>query len=142
MGDVMKARKPILAAVIILTMANVAPADGDKMAAGTANRACEISFSSRKAYADPFNDVTLDAVVTAADGSTQVVPAFWAGGQTWRIRYSAPQPGDYRYQTRCFDAANANLHGASGIIRVAKYEAILQPPGVEWSQQHIGRGET
>jgi hypothetical protein len=65
MGDVMKARKPILAAAIILTMANVAPADGDKMVTGTANRACEISFTSRKAYADPFNDVTVDAVVTA-----------------------------------------------------------------------------
>jgi Protein of unknown function (DUF4038)/Domain of unknown function (DUF5060) len=95
---------------------------GDRVVEGTTNRACEISFTSRKAYADPFNDVTVDAVVTAPDGSTQVVPAFWAGGQTWRIRYSAPRPGDYRFQTRCSDAANADLQGASGIIRLGKYE--------------------
>jgi hypothetical protein len=100
----------------------VARADGDKVTEGTANRACEISFTSRKQYADPFNDVTVDALVTASEGSTQVVPAFWADGQTWRIRYSAARPGDYRYRTQCSDAANPDLHGARGIIRVGKYD--------------------
>jgi hypothetical protein len=95
---------------------------GDRVVEGTANRACEISFTSRKAYVDPCNDVTVDVVVTATDGSTQVVPAFWAGGQTWRIRYSAPRPGGYRFQTRCSDAANADLHDARGTIRLGKYE--------------------
>jgi hypothetical protein len=95
---------------------------GDRVVEGIANCAREISFMSRKAYADPFNDVTVDAVVTAPDGSAQVVAAFWAGGRTWRIRYSAPRPGDYRFQSRCSDAANTDLQGAGGTIRVGKYE--------------------
>jgi hypothetical protein len=97
---------------------------GDRVVEGTANRACEISFTSRKAYADPFNDVRVDAVVTAADGSSQVVPAFWAGGETWRFRYSAQRPGDYRFQTRCSDAANQDLQDASGTIRLGKYDGV------------------
>ncbi len=94
---------------------------GERVVEGTVNRVCEISFESHKAYADPFNDVTLDAVVTGPDGGTQVVPAFWAGGQKWRVRYSASRPGTYRYETRCSDAASHDLDGVSGTIRLGPY---------------------
>ena len=89
---------------------------------GIVNHVCEASLISRKTYVDPFNEVTVDAVVTAPDGSRQVVPAFWAGGLTWRFRYSASSTGEYRYHTRCSDASNADLHGRTGTIRLAKYE--------------------
>jgi hypothetical protein len=89
---------------------------------GIVNRVCEASLISRKTYGDPFNDVTLDALVTAPDGSRQVVPAFWAGGLTWRFRYSASSTGECRYHTRCSDESNADLHGRTGTIRLANYE--------------------
>ena len=50
------------------------------------NCATEWYYSSGKAYVDPFNEVTLDVEITGPDGQRQVVPAFWAGEQTWRMR--------------------------------------------------------
>ncbi len=95
---------------------------GGDIVQGTVNRPCEVSLHSRKAFGDAFNDVTLDALVTAPDGGVQVVPAFWAGGSTWRFRYSAPSAGEYRYRTRCSDQANADLHDRTGTMRFAKYD--------------------
>jgi len=82
----------------------------------------ECSFFSRKAYADPFNDVTLDVVVATPGGQEVRVPAFWAGGQTWRMRYTWPEPGIHRYRTECSDAGNAEIHGVEGHIEIRPYE--------------------
>ena len=86
-----------------------------------ANRMTEVSFESAKDYADPFNHVTLDAVFTTPDGRLLRVPAFWAGGKTWRVRYASPQTGTHRYRTECSDAANAALHGVTGEVAVTPY---------------------
>ncbi len=86
-----------------------------------ANRMSEVSFESAKDYADPFNHVTLDAVFTTPDGRLLRVPAFWAGGKTWRVRYSSPQIGTHRYRTECSDAANAALHSVAGEVVVTPY---------------------
>jgi hypothetical protein len=88
---------------------------------GTVNRVHEWTFASAKAYADPFNEVTLDLVVTAPDGQRLRVPAFWAGQQTWRARYSSPQPGLHRWKLECSDHANRDLDGVEGSIRLAPY---------------------
>ena len=82
----------------------------------------ERSFFSRKAYADPFNEVTLDVAVTTPGGRELLVPAFWAGGQTWRVRYTCGEVGLHRYRTRCSDPGNADLHGVEGYIEVRPYE--------------------
>ena len=86
-----------------------------------ANRMAEISFESAKDYADPFNHVTLDAVFTTPDGRLLRVPAFWAGGKTWRVRYASPLVGTHRYRTECNDAANPALHGVRGEVVVTPY---------------------
>ncbi len=122
------------------------PTGGERVVEGTVNRVCEISFESHKAYADPFNEVTLDAVVTAPDGGTQFVPAFWDGGQKWGVRYSAPRPGTYRYETRCSDVANPDLNGVRGTIRLGPYVGenplyrhgpIRVAPQVEKGDRHL-----
>jgi hypothetical protein len=55
--------------------------------------AMEWSYTSRKAYADPFNEVELDVVVTHSDKREQRVPAFWAGEQNWTVRFSPYRTG-------------------------------------------------
>jgi hypothetical protein len=85
------------------------------------NCVSEWSFSSGKAYRDPFNDVELD-VVFSGPGGQHRVPAFWAGEQNWRVRYAATQPGQYTWKTVCSDASNADLHGKSGTLDVAPYD--------------------
>ncbi|HEX3727062.1 MAG TPA: DUF4038 domain-containing protein [Pirellulales bacterium] len=82
----------------------------------------ELSFTSNKNYPDPFHEVQLDALVTAPDGSSLRVPGFWAGGQTWKVRYSSPTVGVHRLRTECSDAANASLHGVSEQVEVVAYQ--------------------
>jgi len=81
----------------------------------------EFSFRSAKAYADPFNDVELDAVFTGPDGTKSTVPAFWAGENLWRVRFSSPLVGRHSYRTVCSDASNPDLHGREGVIEVTVY---------------------
>jgi hypothetical protein len=80
----------------------------------------EWSYSSGKAYVDPFNDVELDVVFTDPQGREQRVPAFWAGEQTWRIRYSPLTAGRYTYRTVASD--QGDLHGRRGTLEVSAYE--------------------
>jgi hypothetical protein len=105
------------AITLLLALACLAAA-GDS---GTVNRLSEWAFTSAKAYADPFNEVRLDLLVTAPDGKELRVPAFWGGGQTWRARYSSPQAGVHRWKLECSDAANSALHGVSGAIELKPY---------------------
>jgi len=82
----------------------------------------EFSLRSGKAYDDPFNDVEVDAVFTGPDGRQWRVPAFWAGENTWRIRFSSPLLGRHTYRTECSDTSNMDLHEREGVVRVIPYE--------------------
>lgn len=88
---------------------------------GIQQRATEWTYSSTKVYADPFNDLELDVIFTDAEGREQRVPAFWAGGQDWRIRYAPPKPGRYTYRTISSDPANSDLHDQTGTLEVSPY---------------------
>ena len=81
-----------------------------------ANRLAEIVLTAEKEHEDPFNDVVLDVVFTTPKGEQVLVPAFWAGGRTWRLRYASPQLGEHRFRTVCSDADDKGLHGVSGKI--------------------------
>lgn len=99
-----------------------APPDAPQRRSTPANVMIEIEFKSAKAYGDPFNEVTLDAIFTDPAGKEFRVPAFWAGGSTWRVRYASGTPGIHRYQTRCSDQKNADLEGQAGQIEVVPYQ--------------------
>ena len=86
-----------------------------------ANHVVEWSYQSRLRYENPFRDVEMDVVVTASTGEQWVVPAFWGGGDVWHVRFSASNPGEYAYETRCTDPENLALHGDQGTIQVIPY---------------------
>ena len=87
-------------------------------------RAVEITFESQTTYRDPFSDVTLDLILT--DGNVQyTVPAFWDGGNTWKVRVACPTEGKWYYKTICSDAKNARLNGQTGVIACAAYTGSL-----------------
>lgn len=85
------------------------------------HRTTEWSYSSGKAYKDPFNEVELDIVFQHDSGTQYRVPAFWGGGQDWRVRFGPPAEGRYRWHTICSDTSNADLHGQTGTLEVAPY---------------------
>jgi hypothetical protein len=107
-----------------------------------ARTATEFIFESGKTYQDPFNEVELDVVFRDAGGKSQRVPAFWAGGQEWRVRYAAVAAGRYTFETVCSDTSNPDLHGRAGVLEVAPYEGanpLLQhgAPRVSENRRHL-----
>ncbi len=86
-----------------------------------ANRIIELSFTSEKDRDDPFNAVNLDVEFQTPAARKIRVPAFWAGGKTWRARFASPEVGTYRYRTACNDPVDGGLHGKTGEVKVVAY---------------------
>jgi hypothetical protein len=85
-----------------------------------ANQVVEIAFVAAKDHADPFNSVRLDVLFREPDGRELRVPAFWAGGRNWKVRYSSPRTGEHAYMTVCSDLTDSGLHGVEGKVRVTE----------------------
>jgi hypothetical protein len=99
----------------------------------------EWSFRSGRTYADPFNEVELDVIFRSPGGEELQVPAFWAGEQSWRVRFAPAEVGRYHYRTVCSDADNDDLHGIEGELEVAEYEGgnpLLRHGGLRVSENH------
>lgn len=110
------------------------------------NCVTEWAYTSGTAYRDPFNEVELDVVFTDPGGGEHVVPAFWAGEQTWRVRYSSPFTGLHHYRTVCSDPDNADLHGQTGTLEVGPYEGknplmMHGPLRMAGDQRHLKYGD-
>jgi len=88
----------------------------------TQNCMTEWSFTSGSTYRDPFNEITLDVMFTDPGGEEHRVPAFWAGEQTWRVRYASPKVGTHHWRSICSDTSNLDLHGREGVLEVKPYE--------------------
>lgn len=106
------------------------------------NRVAEFTFASASEHPDPFNTVELDALFTAPDGSTRKVPGFWAGGRTWKVRYSSGLIGRHRFKTVCSDSACAGLNGVAGEVVVTRYSGedplyLHGPPKVAPDRRHF-----
>ncbi len=64
----------------------------------------------------------IDVNVTFSTGQlTMVMPAFWDGGNTWRVRFSPTKPGSWEYISSCSDRADAGLHGVKGKFDASTY---------------------
>jgi len=116
------ARRNRALGLIVACIACAAPAAAQPPHRTTANQMIEISFTSARTHADPFNQVELDVVFTEPGGRELRVPAFWAGRTAWRVRYASRQLGVHRYRTQCSDAADQGLHGIEGTVEVAPYQ--------------------
>jgi hypothetical protein len=127
---------------VVWTGAAAAGAAGGAEARTAANVPAEITFTAQREHADPFNAITLDVVFTAADGGRRCVPAFWAGGGAWKVRYAAPQTGTYRWRSICSDASDPGLHGVEGTLEIGPYTGtnpLYQhgPVGVAADRRHF-----
>jgi len=61
---------------------------------------------------NPYADVSLRARFTQADRTIEV-PGFWDGGDVYKIRFSPPAPGTWRYET---SSNRPELDGQSGAL--------------------------
>jgi hypothetical protein len=106
-----------------LLLANLCPLAQAQSANQTSssNVVCELQFKSTRDHRDPFNDLTLDVSFTDPTGTVRRVPAFWAGGNVWKVRYASDVVGTHAYRTECSDASDSGLNGVSGKIEVVPY---------------------
>jgi len=101
------------------------------------HQVCEWRYQTSVDYGDDVTSVEFGAVIEglgegpgnskdtdASAGPEEIlmtVPGFFSGDGVWRIRFSPPKPGVYRFKTICSDKRNGDLHGKEGIIDVRKY---------------------
>ncbi len=83
--------------------------------------AFETSYETTKHYAKPFTDVEVN-VVFSSGGKQWMVPAFWAGGSKWTVRFAPPAEGDYKYRVESTDKSNADLNGSERTLHVTAYQ--------------------
>lgn len=88
----------------------------------TQYEATEWVYSSGKYYEDPFNTIELDVSMVHESGRSWKVPAYWAGGQEWRVRFAPPLAGNYTITTLCSDAQNMFLQGNTALLKTLPYE--------------------
>ncbi|WP_422927158.1 DUF4038 domain-containing protein [Singulisphaera sp. PoT] len=97
------------------------PAIGAETPSAEANRVIELYFNGQKAYADPFNGLDVDVTFTTPSKKTHRVPAFWAGGSIWKVRYSSPEVGTHTFETASTDDGDPGLHRQKGKVEVRPY---------------------
>ena len=112
-------RRPVMIAAVV-SLAWAAAARDGVAAEAVAREVFETSFTTTKTYANPFADVEVDVVFTNGERRWRV-PAFHAGGHTWRVRFAPPAAGTYRYRVEATDADNRDFQGAEGELAVAAY---------------------
>ncbi len=102
-------------AVIVFSAAGVMPA------AEIARYArFEASFTSAKDYPNPFQDVRVQVEFAGPGDARQAIDAFWDGERTWRVRFSPETEGEWTFETRSSDTANAGLHAQRGAFQCVR----------------------
>jgi hypothetical protein len=105
---------------VVLAASFAWPAHGAEYR-GETNVPVEIAFEAVGDHADPFNTIEVDAVFTDPAGRQIRVPAFWAGGRSWKVRYASPLAGVHRFRTDCRGWQDPGLVGVAGEVTIVPY---------------------
>jgi hypothetical protein len=74
----------------------------------------ERTFKSTIKYANAPQQAELRVVFTSPSGQSTIVDGFWDGGQSWKVRFSPNELGNWFYSTACSDPKNEGLGKQSG----------------------------
>lgn len=84
----------------------------------------ELTFHSSKCYDNPFLDVELLTIFTNSSGDTITRPAFWDGGDTWKVRFSPTKLGRWNYKL-IGEEINNFKGNKIGFVNAVKYKGKL-----------------
>lgn len=76
----------------------------------------ELSVANPRTYANPFSDVTLEAILTPPSGQKVKTLGFYDGENTWRVRFMPDEVGQWRYEARFSDGSP----GVTGAFKCVK----------------------
>lgn len=86
----------------------------------------ERTFTAAVKYANPFDDATLDMVLTnTTNGTVLNIPGFWDGGNTWRVRFALTSLGLWTYKTVCSNPKDTGLDNQTGAVLATPYTGNL-----------------
>src|SRR3989449_9645884 len=106
----------VLIAFLVWAASSLGASAAAKAVTTEANVTVELTFTASRAYADPFNEVTLDVAFVDPKGRELRVPAFWTGDKVWKVRYASPVVGTHRFRSENSDARDKGLHGITGKV--------------------------
>jgi hypothetical protein len=95
-------------------------ANGDETVKTQTNVPVEITLKSPVDRTDPFHQVEVDGIFKSPSGKEFRVPAFWAGGRVWKLRYASAEQGIHTFRTQA-NVADAGLNAVDGRIEVVPY---------------------
>lgn len=82
----------------------------------------EMVFTAVNTYSNPYTDVDMYADFIGPEGQKLRRPAFWDGGQSWKVRFASPIPkGEWKWQTTASDSSDSGLHGQQGRLKSLAY---------------------
>ncbi|AIE87695.1 alpha-L-rhamnosidase domain protein [Fimbriimonas ginsengisoli Gsoil 348] len=106
----------------LFSLAAFASASPGQVLRTQANVAVEVAFTSQRHHVNSFVEVVLDVEFTDSTGKTKKVPAFWAGGEIWKVRFASPTLGKQSYRSICSDHADKGLDGVTGTVEIEPYQ--------------------
>lgn len=82
----------------------------------------ELSFEAQNQYKNPYTDQDVWAWFVNTQGDSLIRPAFWDGGNTWKIRFSPPDANmTWQWQLYC-STDDPGLNTKSGSLQSVPYE--------------------
>ena len=91
-------------------------------------RCTEWTLTAAKVRKDAWGEIAVTAEITGPDGQILRTPAFWDGGDTWRVRLTAAIPGTWQVRSECSDATDAGLHGQVAALQVSPADTSSANP--------------
>ena len=84
------------------------------------NEATTFSLTAGRTYDNPYTEISVNALFEGPNGEKITVPAYWAGGTTFNVRFAPTSVGTWTYTTACTNAEDKGLHGKTGSFEVVK----------------------
>jgi len=86
---------------------------------------------------NPFTDVVVDATFTGPSGATFSMPAFHDGGDVWRVRFNANEPGGWTFRLRSRPEDPDLSEEGSFEVEDTEYRGFLRAtPGRAWGFEY------
>lgn len=85
----------------------------------------EVEVKNNKTYTDPLRDVTLSVKLTSREGLVFIHSGFYDGNQTWKIRFSPDEYGEWAYEY-WFTDDQKKTSGEFICIPTSKPERVLK----------------
>lgn len=114
----------MFAASLLIVTGFVAPEAQARLTRGEAHvwEAQEIVLQAARDYADPYVDVVC-WIELEGPGFARRVYGFWDGDRTYRVRFVATAPGEWRWRTGSNQPDDSGLNAGTGALRAVAWPA-------------------